>query len=58
MPLIEAHAVRDVDGIVVAPGNDDLLGGSATGLVAVPAEAARQVAVAAVEGTLLVLVEP
>jgi hypothetical protein len=49
---------QEIDGIVVAAGRGDLLGESEIGLVAVPAEAARIVAVAAMDGTLLVLVQP
>jgi hypothetical protein len=56
--LVLTAPPRDVDGIVVAAGRDDLLGGSGTGLVAVPAEAARPVAIAALDGMLVVLVEP
>lgn len=56
--LVVTAPPQDIDGIVVAAGRDDLLGGSEIGLVAVPAEAARIVAVAAMDGTLLVLVQP
>ena len=56
--LITTDGGVESDGIVVAAGSTDLLSISDAGLVAVPPENATAVATAAVDGTLIVLVEP
>ena len=56
--LIAIDTRVETDGIVVAGGSTDLLSMSDAGLVAVPPEHAASVAAAAVEGSLIVLVEP
>ena len=54
--LIDALSGLEVDGFVVAAGSDDLLMSIDTsGLVAVPPNAAAAIAIAAAEGTLVVL---
>ncbi|MGB9357758.1 MAG: SAF domain-containing protein [Acidimicrobiia bacterium] len=56
--LIDALSALEVDGVVVAAGTDDLMSVDTSGLVAVPPDAAATVAIAAAEGTLVVLLEP
>jgi hypothetical protein len=46
------------DGIVIAAGTDDVLSFDELGLVAVPPEAATLIAIAAREGSLVILLEP
>ena len=56
--LVVTEPPLEIDGVVVASGQADLLGTSEVGLVAVPEGATRAVATAAVAGTLLVLLQP
>lgn len=56
--LIGTASGLETDGIVVAPGSDDLLSYDASGMVAVPQDVAAAVAVESREGTLVVLLEP
>ena len=56
--LVITEPPLEVDGIVVASGETELLGMSDAGLVAVPEEATRPIAAAALAGTLLVLLRP
>ena len=56
--LITTDTAVQSDGVVVATGSTDLLSISDAGLVAVPPEHATVIATAAVEGTMIVLVEP
>lgn len=56
--LIAADSGVQSEGIVVALGSADLLSISEAGLVAVPAEHAAAIALAANDGTLIVLVAP
>ena len=53
--LIDAASGFEIDGVVVAPGSDDLMSFDDSGLVAVPPDAASLIAIAAREGTLVVL---
>ena len=56
--LVDATSGVETDGIVVAAGSDDLMSFDESGMAAVPPEAATLVAIAAQEGTLVVLLEP
>ena len=56
--LVEAASGFETDGIVIAAGTDDLLSFDEVGLVAVPPEAATLIAIAAREGSLVILLEP
>ncbi|MEN8113953.1 MAG: SAF domain-containing protein [Actinomycetota bacterium] len=56
--LIGTEMPFDVEGVVVSRGTDDLFSYSDSGSVAVPPDAASNVAVAALDGTLIVLLEP
>ena len=56
--LIGSDPSFEVEGIVVAAGEQDLLSFSDGGTVAVPPDAATTVALAARDGTLIVLLEP
>ncbi|MEN8235229.1 MAG: SAF domain-containing protein [Actinomycetota bacterium] len=56
--LIGTEIPFDVDGVVVSGGTNDLLSFSESGTVAVPPEIAAEVAVAARDGTLIVLIAP
>jgi len=56
--LVAATPPVETDGVVVSAPGGDLLSYAETGMVAVPPEAATAVAVAAGEGTLIVLLEP
>lgn len=49
---------HETDGVVVDVGSSELLSFSDAGLVAVPAERAPAVATSAMDGTLIVLIEP
>ena len=53
--LIDALSGLEVDGFVVAAGSDDLMSVDTSGLVAVPPDAAAAIAIAAAEGSLVVL---
>lgn len=53
--LIDTISELETDGIVVTAGSDDLLSFEQSGMVAVAPEAAAHVAIAAREGTLVVL---
>ena len=56
--LIDTASRIESDGIVVAAGTDELMSIDTSGMVAVPPEAATTVAIAAREGTLVVLLVP
>jgi hypothetical protein len=56
--LISVDTPLDVEGVVVAGGSDDLFTVSELGSVAVPPEAAADVAVASATGALVALLEP
>lgn len=56
--LIDTASGVASDGIVVAAGTDDLMSLDTSGMVAVPPEAATAVAIAAREGSLVVLLAP
>lgn len=56
--LIDTTTGLQVDGLVVAPGTDDLMSTDTSGLVAVSPDVAADVAIAAGQGTLVVLLEP
>lgn len=56
--LVLVATSTTVEGVVVAPGADDLLSFSDAGLVAVPEEHAAEVATAAIDGGLVVLLKP
>jgi hypothetical protein len=56
--LVILEPPMTVDGVVAQPGTDDPFSLDPTGLVAVPAEVAAQVAAAAIDGNLVVLARP
>jgi hypothetical protein len=56
--LVETASGFETDGIVIAAGTDDVLSFDELGLVAVPPEAATLIAIAAREGSLVILLEP
>jgi hypothetical protein len=56
--LVEATSGFETDGIVIAAGTHDVLSFDESGLVAVPPEAATLIAIAAREGSLVILLEP
>ena len=56
--LIDTASGLQTDGLVVAAGADDLMSIDTSGLVAVPPDSAADVAVAAGQGTLVVLLAP
>ena len=56
--LIDTVSGLETDGFVVAAGTDDLLSIDTSGLVAVPPDAAAGIAIAADQGTLVVLLAP
>jgi len=56
--LVGTDPIFETDGIVVSAPGEDLLSFSETGMVAVPPDAATVVAVAARDGTLIVLLDP
>lgn len=56
--LVVTDPPLEVDGVVVASSATELLGTADAGLVAVPSEATRAIALAAVAGSLLVLLRP
>ena len=56
--LIDTATGIESDGIVVVAGTDDLMSIDTSGLVAVPPEAATTIAIAAREGSLVVLLVP
>ena len=56
--LVDTVSGFETDGIVVAAGSDDLMSYGESGMVAVPPESATPIAIAANEGTLVILLEP
>jgi hypothetical protein len=56
--LIDAGSGVETDGIVVAAGSHDLMSFEESGMAAVPPEVATQIAIAARDGTLVLLLEP
>ena len=56
--LVDASSGVETDGIVVTAGSDDLMSFDESGMAAVPPDAATLIAIAAQEGTLVVLLEP
>ena len=56
--LVVTDPPLEVDGVVVAPSATELLGTVDAGLVAVPSDATRAIALAAMAGSLLVLLQP
>ena len=56
--LVDTVSGFETDGIVVAAGSDDLMSYGESGMVAVPPESATLIAIAANEGTLVILLEP
>jgi len=56
--LVGTGPVFETDGIVISSPAEDLLSYSETGMVAVPADAATAVAIAARDGALIVLLDP
>jgi hypothetical protein len=56
--LVDAASGFETDGIVVAAGSDDLMSFDESGMAAVPPDAATLIAIAAREGTVVILLEP
>jgi len=56
--LIDTASGLEADGLVVVAGSDDVMSIDTSGLVAVPPDAAAAVAIAASQGTLVVLLAP
>ena len=56
--LVDATSGFETDGIVVAAGSDDLMSFDESGMAAVPPDAATLIAIAAREGTVVILLEP
>ena len=56
--LVDPASGFETDGIVVAAGSDDLMSFEESGMAAVPPAAATLIAIAASEGTLVILLEP
>ena len=56
--LVDATSGFETDGIVVAAGSNDMLSFEQSGMAAVPPDAATLIAIAASEGTLVVLLQP
>ena len=56
--LVGIDTVFETDGIVVSVGGEELLSFSESGMVAVPPDFAAAVAIAARDGTLIVLLDP
>ncbi|MGB5730946.1 MAG: hypothetical protein WBN24_04980, partial [Acidimicrobiia bacterium] len=56
--LVDTTSGFETDGIVIAAGSDDLMSFDESGMAAVPPDAATLIAIAARDGTVVVLLEP